>query len=398
MKNKGFTLIELLVVIAIIGILASMLLPTLAKAKKKANRLKCANNIKQLVSGLTTSADEYAGCLPWMMTAENGTAAYRDAWRKPTWRGPVTSGGTTAHAGELKKAWKNYTNPATGKVSNIVRGDLTPNPGHSFDNGSWAWAKDLHRMWYLPTLMDALGSAKSVHSPCDPKTKRNNDTQNRENSSIANVSGWGVKEGWANHAKNGYNGATGKVEPLLTQAHMDRRAQSYGFCMGGDLLLSETIVVTTRNIAGDAYRKNGATYSEAPQKNSKGKQQWYDKNRKVYQPRYFSAASQSFQVCGSWDWSPTNLQSKGTWGSAELYKNDQHLSNNKRAKQGIPGSFAGHYLMAGLDPSQGQLGRADGSTVQASDADLAVSIKKHMDSKGGTLTQQTGAIERPTTF
>lgn len=81
-RRAGFTLIELLVVIAIIGILASMLLPALAKAKGKAMRISCVNNLRNIGLGYRMWADDNESRYPWRVNpAYGGTMTVAENWR-----------------------------------------------------------------------------------------------------------------------------------------------------------------------------------------------------------------------------------------------------------------------------------------------------------------------------
>ena len=93
MKQK-FTLIELLVVLAIIGILLSMLLPALGKAKEEAKRISCMSNQRQMNTGTLMWSKDNKKLFPDAKTVGWSSTVQESAKMLPEdiWMGPRRHG------------------------------------------------------------------------------------------------------------------------------------------------------------------------------------------------------------------------------------------------------------------------------------------------------------------
>src|SRR5258705_4167435 len=161
-RRPGFTLIELLVVIAIIAILASMLLPALARAKEKGKRVSCVSNVKQVAVAMMLYVDDHNGNYPPRMPNPTNPAAFPcKPCRTIDWR---------PYAVPYLSATTNITNSAsvfTCPNDNGLPADLSTDPCYSVSTRPLRFADFYGSSYCLNTVLTRLGKETAIPQPAD---------------------------------------------------------------------------------------------------------------------------------------------------------------------------------------------------------------------------------------
>lgn len=162
MSRRAFTLIELLVVIAIIAILASMLLPALARAKEKARRTSCVSNVKQIAVAMKLYVDDHNGKYPPRMPDPAAGAAYPcKPCRTIDWRvypAPYVAGMTN-----ITNSSSVFVCPGDTGIPPAIAAD----PFNALSSRPQTFALFYGSSFCLNTVMTRLGSETAVPIPTD---------------------------------------------------------------------------------------------------------------------------------------------------------------------------------------------------------------------------------------